>query len=131
MSELSELLKARTMKFCLDVCCILRNIPESEPGLTAKRQLARSATGVAFDYRASCRARSHDEFTAKIGIVAEESDETQGWLEFIEASELLKSEELTRLIVESTEIVAIMSSAYGTAKYNQRNRRPDDRRKRK
>jgi four helix bundle protein len=122
VSGLSETLKLRTMRFCLDVCRLLRDIPEWEPGATAKRQLTRAATGVALNYRATCRARSHDEFTAKMGVVAEESDESQGWLEFIEAAELLKSEELTRLIIESTEIVAIMSKSYGTAKYNQRNR---------
>jgi hypothetical protein len=37
--------------------------------------LAKSATSVAFNYRASCRARSHAEFTAKTGLVAEEADE--------------------------------------------------------
>ena len=125
MSELSETLKQRTMTFCLDVCRLLRDIPEWEPGPTAKRQLTRAATAVAINYRASCRARSHDEFTAKMGTVAEESDESQGWLEFIETAELVKSDELTRLIVEAAEIVAIMSKAYGTARYNQRNRRHD------
>jgi hypothetical protein len=38
--------------------------------------LAKSATSLAFNYRASCRARSHKEFTAKIGLVAEEADES-------------------------------------------------------
>jgi four helix bundle protein len=129
VSEISELLKARTMKFSLDVCKLLRDMPQWEPGPTAKHQLARSATGVAFNYRASCRARSHDEFTSKMGTVGEESDESQAWLEFIEAAELMKSEELTRLIAEATEIAAIMSASYGTARYNQHNRR-DQRKKR-
>jgi hypothetical protein len=45
-----------------------------------------------------------------MGVVAEESDESQGWLEFSEAAELLKSAELSRLLTESTEIAAIMGS---------------------
>ena len=80
MSDQSELLKKRTMRFALDVCALIKKLPYDEPGPTAKRQLAKAATSVAFNYRASCRARSHAEFTAKIGIVAEESDEAQGWL---------------------------------------------------
>jgi len=111
------------MQFALDVCKLLQAIPDWEPGPTAKRQLTRSATGVAFNYRASCRARSHDEFTSRMGTVSEESDESQGWLEFIEDAELMKSPELTRMIAEATEISAIMSASYGTARYNQRNRR--------
>jgi len=123
MSTQSELLKARTMRFAVDICRLLRDLPTWEPGPTVKHQLTRSATGVAFNYRATCRARSHDEFTAKLGISVEESDESQGWLEFIEAAELMKAPELTRLIVEAAELAAILSAAYGTARYNQRRRR--------
>jgi four helix bundle protein len=85
MSDVSEQLKARTMKFALDCCGLIRDLPTSEPGPTARRQLAKSSTGLAFNYRASCRARSHAEFTAKTGVVVEEADESLGWLEFIDA----------------------------------------------
>jgi four helix bundle protein len=76
---------------------------------------------VAFNYRASCRARSHDEFTAKIGLVAEEADEAQGWLEFIEAGGFInESTKLGRLLDESRELAAIFSASVGTARYKQR-----------
>ena len=97
MSEQSEGLKARTMKFALDICSLIKQLPTDEPGPTAKRQLAKAATSVALNYRASCRARSHAEFTAKIGLVAEESDESLGWLDFIEAAGLISNEEMKRL----------------------------------
>jgi four helix bundle protein len=123
MSELSEQLKARTMRFALDVCRLLKDLGSIEPGPTVRRQLASSATSMAFNYRASCRARSHDEFTAKMGTVAEEADETQAWLEFIEAGELAASPDLPRLLGESRELVAIFSASVGTARYKQRRRR--------
>jgi len=82
----------------------------------------KSSTSVAFNYRASCRARSHAEFTSKIGLVAEEADETQDWLEFIEAGELIASPELTRLLNEATELSAIMSASAGTARYKERSK---------
>jgi four helix bundle protein len=116
----ADLLNARTMRFALDVCALIRDRPPFEPGPAARRQLARAATGVAFNYRATCRARSHTEFTARMRIVAEEADESQGWLEFIEASQLLKSEKLARLIAEVGELTAIASAAYGTARYKER-----------
>jgi len=82
--------------------------------------LAKSATSLAFNYRASCRARSHKEFTAKIGLVAEEADESQGWLEFIEAAQLVTCCDLNRLVIESTELTKIVSASYGTARSNER-----------
>jgi len=69
-------------------------------------------------------ARSRAEYTAKIGLVAEESDESLGWLEFIQAAHLLKSDDLKRLIAEAQEICAIMSASHGTARHNERNEKP-------
>jgi four helix bundle protein len=120
VSKQAEELKARTMRFALDICKLIKGLPTDEPGPTAKRQLAKAATSVALNYRASCRARSHAEFTARIGIVAEESDESQGWLEFIEASGLIEGDELQRLYEESTELSAIFSASVGTARSKRR-----------
>ena len=120
MSEQSEQLKARTMRFALDACALLKQLPQYEPGPTIRRQLARSSTGTAFNYRAACRARSHDEFTARIGVVAEEADESQGWLDFIEAGKLIVSKDVGRLVREATELCAIFSASVGTARAKQK-----------
>jgi four helix bundle protein len=125
MGEQAELLKKRTMKFALDVCRLLKQLPWDEPGPTIKRQLARSSTGAAFNYRAACRGRSHDEFTAKIGVVCEEADESQGWLEFILEAKLIASKEVARLHEEATELSAIFSASVGTARSRQRNKGND------
>src|SRR3954453_195112 len=121
MSEVSERMKVRTMRFALCVCGLIKDLPREEPGPTVRRQLAKSATSVAFNYRASCRARSHAEFTAKTGLVAEEADETQGWLEFIAAAKLIASPEVERLLSEATELTKIVSASYGTARRTERN----------
>lgn len=47
------------------------------------KQLMRSGTSVAANYRAVCRSRSKAEFVAKIGVVVEEIDETVFWLELL------------------------------------------------
>jgi four helix bundle protein len=69
--------------FALDACVLIRQLDREEPGPTVRKQLVKSSTSVALNYRAACRARSHDEYTAKMGLVAEEADESFGWLEFI------------------------------------------------
>jgi hypothetical protein len=43
MGELAEQLKARTMRFALDVCASIQQLPNREPGWTVQRQLARAA----------------------------------------------------------------------------------------
>jgi len=78
---------------------------------------------MAFNYRSSCRARSHTDFISKIQLVAEESDESQGWLDFIDAARLIKSADVERLLAEATELVAIFSASVGTARSNEHERR--------
>jgi four helix bundle protein len=120
MSDESEQLKKRTMQFALSVCGLLQELPSQEPGPTIRHQLAKSSTGMAFNYRASCRARSHAEYTAKIGTVAEEADESQGWLEFIRDGDLLSHKKIAGLLAEATELTAIFSASVGTARANER-----------
>jgi four helix bundle protein len=47
------------------------------------KQLIRSATSVAANFREASRARSGEEFTAKIDLCCQEADETQLWLELL------------------------------------------------
>jgi hypothetical protein len=44
-------------------------------------------------------------------VAAEEADESQGWLEFIEAAKLIASAELARLLAESTDLTKILSDS--------------------
>jgi four helix bundle protein len=131
VGDTTDQLKARTMRFALAACALIKQLPREEPGPTVKRQLAKAATGVAFNHRSSCRSRSHTEFTARIGVVAEEADEAQGWLEFIVESRLIAGAEAKRLFSEATELSAIFSASYGTARERAATERQQRRRTRK
>src|SRR5262245_55837790 len=123
MSAQSEQLKKRTMQFALSVCSLLHELPSQEPGPTIRRQLAKASTGMAFNYRASCRARSHAEYTARIGVVAEEADESQGWLEFIRDARLIAFRKVEPFLDEAVQLTKIFSASVGTARANERGRR--------
>ena len=74
-------------------------------------QLVRAGTSVGANYRAACRARSRAEFTARLGIVEEEADESGYWLEMIIEGRLMKASRVTSLLTEADELVAIMTSS--------------------
>jgi four helix bundle protein len=81
VSSQPEQLRDRTKAFALRVIRLYRALPYKTDALIMCKQLLRSGTSVAANYRAVCRARSKTEFVAKIGIVAEEADEAMLWLE--------------------------------------------------
>ena len=79
-------------------------------GRAIGNQLVRSGTSVGANYRAACRSRSRAEFAAKLGIVAEEADETVYWLELLRDGELIPEGKLSALLKEANELTAIFTA---------------------
>ncbi len=110
-----EDLKNRTKTFALRTLKLINALPNTPAGRAVAGQLARAATSVAANYRAAYRGHSKAEFIAKLGVVVEEADESEFWLEIIIESEMLKPALVEPLKKEASEIVAIMVSSRKSA----------------
>jgi len=62
---------------------------------------------VGANYRAACRARSRKDFIAKMGIVEEEADESEYWLELAVDAGLVTAERVVQLEDDARHIVAM------------------------
>jgi four helix bundle protein len=93
---------------------LVDHLPRNRKGRILGDQLLGSATSVAANYRAACRARSTAEFIAKLGNVLEETDESALWMELMIEGELLKQSRVSALLAEANELAAIMFSARRT-----------------
>jgi len=111
-------LKERSKEFALGIMRLVDALPKTISGRALGSQLVRSGTSVGANYRAACRSRSKAEFIAKIGIVAEEADESAFWLELIIDGGLLKRDQVEPLRQEATELTAIFTASGRTAKQN-------------
>lgn len=109
-----EQLKERTKQFALRVMSLVDHLPRNSKGRILGNQLLRSATSVAANYRAACRARSTAEFVAKLGNVLEEADESALWMELVTDGGLLKEDRVRALMAEANELAAIMFIARRT-----------------
>ena len=113
-----ELLR-RTKMFALRSLRLVDHLPPTMSGRAIGNQLVRSATSVGANYRAACRSRSRAEFAAKLGIVAEEADESVYWLELVREGRLLPDAKIADLLREANELTAIFTSARRTSSKNQ------------
>ena len=104
-------LKDRTKKFALRVIKLVRTLPKNDVGSVLGKQILRSATSVAANYRSACKARSLKDFANNLGICEEEADETQLWIELIVESDLVKPSLVEGLWKECDELVAIFASS--------------------
>lgn len=116
MLNFAEEFKTRTKKFAIDVIIFCKSLPKSDEAFIIKKQLIRSATSVAANYRAVCRARSDAEFFSKLSIVVEEADESVFWIEIIKDTDILNTIETTTLLNEATEILKIVAKSRKTLK---------------
>ena len=112
----------RTLRFC-------RTLPDTWESRRVGGQLIDASTSTAMNYRAAGRGRSHREFTAKLGTVVEEADESLGWLELIEQVPITTSSELVWLLGEAKELVAIFGSGYATAREKDERERAEKKRR--
>ena len=109
-------LKARTKQFALDTIRYCRKLPSGDEFQILRRQLIRSATSTASNYRAAQRAKSKADFINKLGTAEEEADESLLWLECLAELATCEHAELKRLLREADELVAILTSSRKTAR---------------
>jgi four helix bundle protein len=110
----AEELKVRTKQFAIRIIKFVQALPKSSEAQVIGRQLLRSGTSVAANYRAVCRSRSNPEFIAKMGTVIEEADETAFWLELVDEASIT-SEHVEPLLREAGELVKIFAASRLTA----------------
>ncbi|MCX7680777.1 MAG: four helix bundle protein [Anaerolineae bacterium] len=111
-----EELKKRTKEFALRVIRLVEALPRTSTSQVIGNQLLRSATSVAANYRAACRACSPAAFVYKLGIVEEEADESLFWLEMIVETGLMPANRVQGLLQEANELTAIFVASRKTAK---------------
>jgi four helix bundle protein len=106
-----EELRDRSKQFAVSIVRSYRLLPRTEEARVIGKQLLRSATSVAANYRAAGRSRSRAEFISKISTVVEEADETVFWLEMLGDAEIARKEEIEALSVEANELLAIFAAS--------------------
>ena len=111
-----EELRQRTKSYALRVIKLFRALPKTEDARVLGRQVLRSATGMAANYRSACRARSRADFISKIGVALEEADETAFWLELLVDAGIVKKARLEQLQREVDELIRILATSRATAK---------------
>lgn len=116
----ADALRRRTRKLAVDTIRLIGELPRSQAADVISRQLVRSATSVAANYRSACRARSRRDFIAKMGIVEEEADETVYWLELLIESSIATPTRLAPLAREAAELLAITVASIRRARAGRR-----------
>lgn len=112
-AEYNQHFKTRTKAFALAVIRLAEVMERSISADIILKQLVRSATSIAANYRASCIARSDKERYAKLCIVVEEADETDFWLDLF-TDAFPKMEPVARPLCQEAQELVRVFMAYRT-----------------
>lgn len=82
------------------------------------KQLLRSGTSVAANFREASRARTSAEFASKLEVCIQEADETDLWLELLRDDCGVTDPRLTALLCETNELIAIFVTMAKRSKIN-------------
>ena len=112
----TEELKERFRKFSIKIIKMVNTMPNNIAGNAIAKQIVRSGTSPAANYRAACLAKSNKDFLNKLKMVEEEIDETAHWLSVIIDAELLPRTQVVDLYDESVELRRIVARSIMTIK---------------
>ena len=109
--EFADSIEQRLKAFTLRCIQVFRALPASYESQHFGKQLIRSSSSSAANYRAVRRARSQNEFYAKMSIVVEELDESLFWLEMLVFSDILPEHRLHDLLDEGYQLLKILAKS--------------------
>ncbi len=111
-------LQDRLIDFSVELIKTLDQLPNSVIGKYLKGQLTRSGTSPALNYAEACDAESRKDFIHKIKIVLKELRETFVGITIIRRLDLLDLKQVSYLLKECDELIAILKQSHTTAKVN-------------
>jgi len=109
MTELE--LKDRLRMFGIRIVKMVDCMPHTLSATAIAKQIVRSGTSPAANYRAACLGKSDKDFLNKLKMVEEELDETEHWLDMIMACEILPEKRVQNLYQENHELLKIITSS--------------------
>lgn len=101
-------LRKRTKEYALSIIRLFSALPAKRIDIQVLgKQIFRSGTSVAANYREASRARSRPEFIAKTELCAQKADETQLWLELLREGCSIDAAQIDSLWKETDELIPI------------------------
>lgn len=115
--DFAKQLQARTKLFAIRIIRMFQRLPKTDEARSLGKQVLRSGTSVAANYRAACRSKSRADFISKLGTTVEETDETLLWIELLEESGIVPAKKLQSIKKETDELLRVLSKSLDTAKH--------------
>lgn len=115
-TENGNILAEKTVDFAVRIVKFYKYLCDEKKEYVLSKQILRSGTSIGANVRESKNAQSRADFVSKLNIALKEADETEYWLEVMLKSDLVKENQIEKLVANLKEIIAILVSSIKTMK---------------
>ena len=117
-----SLIQIKSFTFAIRIVKFYKYLCEEKKEFVLSKQVLRSGTSIGANAREGRNAQSNADFVNKLSIALKEADETQYWLELMEASDIISNDEYESLNNDLSELVAMLTSSIKTIKNKSSNK---------
>ena len=104
-------IQERTFEFARRIVRLYQHLEKTgATGRTLGRQVLRSGTSIGANLEEAEAGQSRADFIAKSSVALKEARETHYWLRLLVTCELVSSEQISALVTEANELVAILTT---------------------
>lgn len=111
-----SILKDKSFNFALRVIKLYKFLCEEKKEFVMSKQLLRSGTSVGANIREAQNAESRLDFIHKLAIAQKECDETLYWLELLNQSNYILTNEFESIQNDASELLKMLKSSIITTK---------------
>ena len=97
-----------SFSFALRVVKFYKHLTEKKKVYVLSKQILRSGTSIGANVRESIHAQSSADFVSKLSIAFKEADETEYWLELLNASDIIDDVEFKSMSDDVKQIIGTL-----------------------
>ena len=114
----NSIIKEKSFVFALDIIQLYKTLSQNKKEFVLSKHLLRSGTSIGANVREAEYAESKSDFIHKLAIALKEANETEYWIELLNASDYLTSDEFNYIKLKVTEQLKLLTSIINTTKIN-------------
>jgi four helix bundle protein len=111
-----SIIAKKAYAFALEIIALYKTLSGIKKEFVLSKQMLRSGTSIGANINEAVSGQSKRDFVHKLSIALKEARETLYWLNLLRDSEYIDQEAFTRLNLNCSEVIKILSSIILTTK---------------
>jgi len=114
----TSILKEKSFRFAVRIVNLYKYLCEEKKEFVMSKQILKSGTSVGANIREAEYSESIADFIHKMAIAQKETNETMFWLELLNETKYILTNEFESIHTDAVEIIKMITSSIKTAKTN-------------